>query len=741
MRRTTVLLAVLCVAAFAAGDAVMPQTGTHGVPIDNRQATGADGLDAVTIPRMMSYQGRLTDTLGVPVPNGSYSVVFRLYTQPSGGSAFWTETQSVTTEDGLFAVLLGSVTPVATLPDAGTAYLGMAVAGGAELTPRLRIVSAAYAYLSERAASADQLQGKDTTGFVRTAQANSVTSAMIVNGTIAAADLGQMGAGTGQVLKWTGAAWAPRNDSVGGGGTGDSAWVRADSVLYTIRNLGIARGGARNMLHGNQAFTHVNLGIACTTGESGQNRYYATVSGGQRNTASGDYAMVGGGWYNSAGDFASTVSGGRYNTVSGNYATAGGGQFNTANGLYATVGGGSENTASAHRATVGGGSDNEAADTAAVVAGGRGNSAGAKCAAVSGGTQNQARGNYAAVGGGYGNYADGASSVVVGGTGNNAAGDRSSVTGGEDNSAAGALSHISGGSENVASARWATVGGGNVNEVTDTAATISGGRNNSAGARYATVGGGRQNAVSGVASTVGGGYVNSAIGHYSVVSGGEACTSSAAYSFAVGGLSRAIHSFSAVFNGQTTTASNQTRVGALSKASGTFTIDHPLDPHGRILNHYFIEGPEMLNIYRGSVTLDGSGRAEVSLPDYFSALNRSPHVQLTGVGTNDVVYIAEDVSGNRFTIGGSAGTKVYWQVTGERKDVSAEATRRMMPVEQPKSGALADRMLDDEFLSGCMDQLVREGNAQGIEFRTAAGRERYRRTQQHLHEAELERGR
>jgi hypothetical protein len=191
---------------------------------------------------------------------------------------------------------------------------------------------------------------------------------------------------------------------------------------------------------------------------------------------------------------------------------------------------------------------------------------------------------------------------------------------------------------------------------------------------------------------------------------------------------------SAAFNGQTATNSNQTRVGMLSKASGTFTIDHPLDPYGKILNHYFIEGPEMLNIYRGSVVLDATGRAEVSLPSYFSALNRNPMVQLTGVGTPEVVYLAEKVSGGRFVIGGPAGAEVYWQVTGERNDVSAEATRRMMPVEQPKTGVLAGRMLDDEFLSGCMEQLVREGKAAGINFRTAAGRRRYERLEQRLPE-------
>jgi hypothetical protein len=58
----------------------------------------------------------------------------------------------------------------------------------------------------------------------------------------------------------------------------------------------------------------------------------------------------------------------------------------------------------------------------------------------------------------------------------------------------------------------------------------------------------------------------------------------------------------------------------------------------------------------------------------------------------------------------------------------------MMPVEQPKTGALAGRMLDDDFLAGCMDQLVSEGKTHGIDFRTAAGRAKYEKMKQLLRE-------
>jgi hypothetical protein len=345
---------------------------------------------------------------------------------------------------------------------------------------------------------------------------------------------------------------------------------------------------------------------------------------------------------------------------------------------------------------------------------------------VSGGYRNSASGNYAFIGGGQRNLACSSWATVGGGYSDSARGQYSTVGGGFRNVALGNYSLVAGGDQNLSDSDYAAVGGGSENSAKGGAATVAGGFQNAALRRRATIGGGSGNVVVGNFSTIGGGYQNEIAATHGSIAGGNVCRVYGNYGFATGDYSKVDsgHTNSAAFNGTITTASSQLRCGTLSKAGGSFTIDHPLDPAGTTLNHYFVEGPEMLNIYRGSVVLDAGGRAEVSLPDYFSALNRNPMVQLTGVGTSDV-YLAEKVNGNRFVLGGKPGTEVYWQVTGERKDVSAEAIRRMMPVEQRKTGKLAGRSLDDDFLSGCMEQLVREGKAQGIDFRTAAGRQRY----------------
>ncbi|HRJ31792.1 MAG TPA: hypothetical protein PLV21_18530 [Cyclobacteriaceae bacterium] len=125
--------------------------------------------------------------------------------------------------------------------------------------------------------------------------------------------------------------------------------------------------------------------------------------------------------------------------------------------------------------------------------------------------------------------------------------------------------------------------------------------------------------------------------------------------------------------------------GALSKGSGTFKIDHPLDPANKYLYHSFVESPDMKNIYDGVVTLDASGQAEVTLPDWFGALNKDYRYQLTCIGGYAPVYVSKEVQNNRFSIaGGNPGMKVSWQLTGIRKDPYAEKNR--VKVEEDKMG-------------------------------------------------------
>lgn len=100
------------------------------------------------VSNQLRYQGVLTDSAGVPL-DGTYTLTFRLYTAPLGGVLLWSETQpAVVLDEGLFGVLLGSVTPV-TLPFDQPYWLSIQVGSDGEMSPRQAIASVPTARRAE----------------------------------------------------------------------------------------------------------------------------------------------------------------------------------------------------------------------------------------------------------------------------------------------------------------------------------------------------------------------------------------------------------------------------------------------------------------------------------------------------------------------------------------------------------------------------------------------------------------
>lgn len=186
------------------------------------------------VPQMINYQGKLTKSTGAPLDT-TIQIVFSIYADSNGTTLKWTETQgAVKVEKGIFNVLLGNVNSIPdSVFDGSIRYLGVKVGTDPEITPRKPMVSVAYA----------------------------------------------MRAGTG------------------GGGSGNDWTFRitdtADTTLMTKGPWGLARYG--NVLYGITDSTHVNFGVACTTGAIEYDRKYCTVSGGHANTASANATTIGGG--------------------------------------------------------------------------------------------------------------------------------------------------------------------------------------------------------------------------------------------------------------------------------------------------------------------------------------------------------------------------------------------------------------------------------------------------------------
>jgi len=133
-------------------------------------------------------------------------------------------------------------------------------------------------------------------------------------------------------------------------------------------------------------------------------------------------------------------------------------------------------------------------------------------------------------------------------------------------------------------------------------------------------------------------------------------------------------------------------------ASGTkaFQIDHPLDPANKYLNHYSIESPEVLNMYRGSIVLDGNGEATIMMPTYFDAINTNFSYQLTAVGAAmpNLFVETELTTGGQFKIsGGVANKKVSWVVYAERNDEWVKQYPNSKAVEIVKSAEESGKYL------------------------------------------------
>jgi len=126
--------------------------------------------------------------------------------------------------------------------------------------------------------------------------------------------------------------------------------------------------------------------------------------------------------------------------------------------------------------------------------------------------------------------------------------------------------------------------------------------------------------------------------------------------------------------------------GNVSKSSGSFKIDHPLDPANKYLQHSFVESPDMMNIYNGNVVTDNNGNAIVELPSYFEALNMEFRYQLTVIGEFAQAIIKEEIKGNKFKIStDKPNIKVSWLVTGIRQDKWANEHRIQVEVDKPEN--------------------------------------------------------
>ena len=110
------------------------------------------GLSAWSqVPKLINFQGRLNGSDGSAL-TGQHDIIFTLYDAANGGNVLWTEAhQGVALDNGLFSVVLGSITP---FPDglfdgSKELWLGIKVDNGDEF-PRKRFYQYLFQFIQVR---------------------------------------------------------------------------------------------------------------------------------------------------------------------------------------------------------------------------------------------------------------------------------------------------------------------------------------------------------------------------------------------------------------------------------------------------------------------------------------------------------------------------------------------------------------------------------------------------------------
>lgn len=601
------------------------------------------------IPRSVSYQGVLTDSSGVPKPDGSYLFTFRLYTAQSGGVPAGSQQQTLAVRRGLFHTVLDQMLNGVVINR--PYWLGIQVGAEPELTPRIALTSVLYSLSAVRsdtagyALVAPQQSVADSARIAGTIPNNAVTSVKILDGAVGTADLADnavsaskiqntavslakissSGASSGQVVTYNGSSvvWqAP----VGGGLTlpyaGSAAapgsWVlrvtnTASSDSGAIRGVAAATAGTS---YGVSGVTHsASFGAAGVRGE-------AVAGGGQTIGVEGasvvspiGTGVVGngtatGGYFRATADDGTGVFGVAAAAAGNAYGVRGESASNThGRGVYG-------HATAASGITYGGYFASNSPD-------GRG-----------------AFGHATSVsGGGYGLFgrSDGSSGKGVYGLATQAGGFSYGVHGRSDS----------------------PTGTGVYGE-----ATASGSGTNATGGRFQS------------SSPLGTGVVGS--GHSIGVLGDGIALSGA---IGVYGLVPNSSGYAVYANGPLA-------------ATGTksFQVDHPLRPETHYLNHFCTEGPEPFNVYSGNVTTDGQGMSVVHLPDYFESINRDFRYQLTCIGQFAQAIVSEKIRNNRFVIRtDKPGVEVSWRVEATRNDLWVQ--RYGYQTEPEKAGEFRGRYL------------------------------------------------
>jgi microcystin-dependent protein len=229
-------------------------------------------------PRLMTYQGYVRDDQGDPLGNSNpvnKTMQFYVYDAETGGNVKWAEEQIVTVDNGYFSVILGEGNAIGDTPNslvfegmdrnsdmADSRYVGVKV-DGVDINPRLRLMTAPYAYLAQeaiQAKNADNATNATTSGRAVNADREVPMGGVIIwtkegipdgwaicNGTLNTPDLrGRFVLGVGP-RKGTanGTDWSTNNNLKNTGGNNKYKLVKSQMPQHQ-HTVSVSGGGSHN---------------------------------------------------------------------------------------------------------------------------------------------------------------------------------------------------------------------------------------------------------------------------------------------------------------------------------------------------------------------------------------------------------------------------------------------------------------------------------------------------------------
>ncbi len=202
-------------------------------------------LVAAEIPEIVGYQGRITDNVGNPVADGTYTMRFQIYDQLIGGTVLWDSGNiSVPLSGGVFNVNLGGTgQPALDLAFDQNYYL-LVTFDGENQTPRRPLASVGYAYMAS-----GLVPGTEVTGSVETSPFAAIKGTNTATQYATYGLLGESASTSGRGVK--GLASSPTGSTYGlfGGAAstaGHGVYGIADATegsTYGVRGLVLSSGG------------------------------------------------------------------------------------------------------------------------------------------------------------------------------------------------------------------------------------------------------------------------------------------------------------------------------------------------------------------------------------------------------------------------------------------------------------------------------------------------------------------